>query len=85
MAWMKAELSSGVHRRDLARPLEGVGERSKDLGSVSEKYPVEINHTKKTLKSGFIRGRRELCDGGGMLGERTETGTGEMVSQELSL
>ena len=33
----------------LARTLEGVGESSKDLSSVSEKSPVEMNHTKKTL------------------------------------
>ena len=33
----------------LAQTLEGVGERSKDLGGVSEKSPVEINHTEKTL------------------------------------
>ena len=72
------ELSCPQER--FARTLQGVGERSKDLSSVSEKSPVEINHTKKMLKSGFIQGRRELHDGGGMLGERTETGIGEMVS-----
>ena len=77
------ELRSPQER--LTGALEGVGKRSKDLGSVSEKSPVEINYTKKTLKSWFIRGSRELCDGRGMLGERMETGTGEMVSQELSL
>ena len=62
-----------------------VGERSKDLGSVLEKSLVEINHTEKTLKSGFILVRRKLSDGRGMLGERMETGAVEMVSQELSL
>ena len=44
----------------LARPHEGVGERSKDLGSVSEKSPVEIIHTEKALQSRFIRGRRKI-------------------------
>ena len=39
----------------LARTLEGVGERSKDLGGVLEKSPVKINHTEKTLQSRFIR------------------------------
>ena len=82
---MKAEVSSVIHRRDLPRTLKGVGERSKDLGGVLEKTPIEINHTKKTLQSRFIRGQRKICDGGGMLGERAKTGTGEMVSQELSL
>ena len=38
----------------LARTLEGVGERSKDLHGVSEKSPVEIKHTEKTLQSRFI-------------------------------
>ena len=33
----------------LARTIEGIGERSKDLGSISEKSPVKINHTEKTL------------------------------------
>ena len=75
---------SGPQER-FVQTLKGVGERSKDLGSVSEKSPVEIYHTEKTLQSRFIRGRRKLCDGGGILGERAETGTGEMVSQELSL
>ena len=68
-----------------ALTLKGIGERSKDLGSVLEKFPGEIHHTAKTLQSGFIRGRRKLCDGRGMLGERAETRTGEMVSKELSL
>ena len=47
--------------------------------------PTDEKKKKKKKKSGFIRGRRELHDGRGMLGERAETGTGEMVSQELSL
>ena len=54
------------------------------MGSVLKKSPVEIDHTKKMLKFRFIRGRRKLSDGGGMLGERGETGDGEMVSKELS-
>ena len=40
----------------LARTLEGVGERSKDLGGVSEKSPVEINHTEKTCSPGLSEG-----------------------------
>ena len=80
---------SGVELRGpeerFARTLESFGERSKDLGSVSEKSPVEINHTQETLESRFIRGRRKLHDGIGMLGERTDPGTGEMMAQELGL
>ena len=67
------------------RTFQGVGERSKDLGGVSKKSPVEINHTEKSLQSRFIRGRRKIRDGGGVLGEGAEAGAGEMVSQELSL
>ena len=37
------------------------------------------------METGFIRWRRKIPDGGGVLGERVETGVGEMVSQELSL
>ena len=33
----------------LARTLEGVGERSNDLRGVSEKYPVEIDHTRNSV------------------------------------
>ena len=80
---------SGVELRGpeerFARTLESFGERSKDLGSVSEKSPVEINHNKEKLESRFIQGRRKLSDGGGMLGERTEPGTGEKMAQELGL
>ena len=38
----------------LAWTLEGIGERSKDLGGVLEKSPVKNNHTEKTLQSRFI-------------------------------
>ena len=80
MAWRKAE-SSTLDQRTL----EGVVERSKDLCSVGEKYPLEFNHIKKLLESRFIRGRRKISDGGGMLEERTEAGTSEVMTQELGL
>ena len=54
-----------------------------EKSSVSEKSLVEINHTKKTLQSRFIWGRRKICDGGGVLGKGVEAGAGETVSQEL--
>ena len=53
--------------------------------SVAEKSQVEINHTKKSLKSGFILGRRNISNGRGMLQERAEAGAGEVMTQELSL
>ena len=76
----KGGVKLGGPQERLARTLKGVGERSKDLGGVSEKSLVEINHTEKTLQSRFIRGRRKLSDGGGMLGERAETVTGETIN-----
>ena len=72
-------------RQRLPRTHEGVGERSKDLNSIAEKSLVEINHTKKLLKSGFNQGRRKISDGGGMLEERAEAGTSEAMTQELCL
>ena len=53
------------------------------MRSVSEKSPVEINHIQKTLQSRFIRGRRKIRDGKGVLGKGVEAGAGETVSQEL--
>ena len=44
---------------------------------------VKINHTKESLKSRFIRGRRKILDGGGVLGQRMQASTGEFVSKEL--
>ena len=46
---------------------------------------VKINHTKESLKSRFIHGRRKFTDGGGMLGQGVKAGTGESVSQKLGL
>ena len=37
------------------------------------------------MKYRFIRGRRKILDGGGMLRQRMQAGTGEGVSQELGL
>ena len=45
------------------------------MGSLAEKSLVEINQTESP----------GLSYSEGMLGERTQTGTGEMVSKELSL
>ena len=81
----KGEIEILCPQERFARTFQGIGERSKDLRGVSEKSPVEINHTEKTLQSRFIRGRRKIGDGGGVLGEGAETGAGEMVSQEFSL
>ena len=55
------------------------------MSSVAEKSPVEINHAKKLLESRFIRGRRKISDGRGMLEEKAEAGTGEAMTQELDL
>ena len=63
----KGGVKLGGPQERLARTLKGVGERNKDLGGISEKSPVKINHTEKTLRSRFIRGWRKLCDGGSML------------------
>ena len=46
---------------------------------------VKINHTKESLKSRFIRGRRKILDGRGVHGQRMQAGTGEFVSKELGL
>ena len=46
---------------------------------------VKINHIKESLKSWFIRGRRKISDGRGVLGQRMKAGTGESVSKELCL
>ena len=53
------------------------------MSSVAEKSPVEINHTEKPLKSGFIRGGRKISVGRGMLKESAEARTGETMTQEL--
>ena len=37
------------------------------------------------MKSRFIRRGKNLSDGRGVLGERVETGAGEMMSNELGL
>ena len=64
--------------------LEGIGERSLDSGGVSEQSLVEVYHPEETLKSRFIR-RREISNGRGVLWERMEAGTGEVMAQGLSL
>ena len=46
---------------------------------------VKINHTKESLKSRFIRGRRKILNGGGVLWQRMQAGTGEVVAKELGL
>ena len=84
MAHRKAERARQT-KGQISRTLEGVGERSKDLSSIEEKSLVEINHTEKLLESRFIQGRRKISDGRGMLEERTEAGTGEGMTQEISL
>ena len=63
--------------------LEGVGERNSR--SFSEKSSIEVNHPEETLKSRFIRRRRKIPNGGGMLGKRMEAGTGEVMAKELGL
>ena len=60
---VKGLVKLGGPQERFARTLKGVGERSKELGGVSEKFLIEINHTEKTLKSRFIHGRRKICDG----------------------
>ena len=50
----KSGVKLGGPPERFSRTFEGVGEMSKDLGSISEKSMVEINHTEKTLQSGFI-------------------------------
>ena len=37
------------------------------------------------MKSRFIHGQRKILDGGGVLGQRMQAGTGEAVAKELSL
>ena len=37
------------------------------------------------MKSRFIRGRRKITDGGGVLGQGMKARTGELVWQELGL
>ena len=59
-------------RQRFSRTLEGVGERNKDFISVGKESTVEVLTTKKCLKSRFIRRRREISDGGGVLGEMVE-------------
>ena len=46
---------------------------------------VKINQTKKSLKSRFIRGRRKILDGGGVLRYRMQAGTEEAVAKKLGL
>ena len=58
---------------------------SYDLGSVSEKSLVEVYHPEETLKSRFIRGRRKILNGRGVLWERMEARAGEAMTQELSI
>ena len=65
--------------------LEGIGERSLDSGGVSEQSLVEVYHPEEILKSRFIRRRREISNGRGVLWERMEAGTGEVMAQGLSL
>ena len=43
----------------------------------------KINHTKESLKSRFICGRREIINGGGVLGKGVKAGAGETMAQEL--
>ena len=44
---------------------------------------VKINHTKESLKSRFIRGQKEITNGGGVLGKGVKAGAEETVSKEL--
>ena len=83
LALWKAESSRSDQRRDFPGPFEGIAERSKDLSSVAEKSLVEIIHTKKLLKFGFIQGWRKISNDEGMLEERAEARTGEVMTQEL--
>ena len=65
--------------------LEGIGERSKDSGSVAEKTSVEVDHAEESLKSRFILGQRKISNGGGVLLERVKTGTGYAMAEEFGL
>ena len=65
------------------RALEGVGQRSKNLGGGAEKTAVKVNHTKESLQTRLIRRRRKISDGGGVLRKRVQARTRETVSQEL--
>ena len=44
----------------LFQTLKGISARSKDLSSISEKSPVEIDHTEETLNARLNRGLRKL-------------------------
>ena len=55
------------------------------MGCRAQKTTVKINHTEESLKCRFVHGRRKILDGGGVLGQRMQAGTGESVSKELSL
>ena len=46
---------------------------------------VKINHTKESLKFWFVPGRRNISDGGGVLGQRMQAGAGEAMAKELGL
>ena len=50
----KGGVKFGGPQERFSLTLKGVGERRKDLGGVSEKSQVEINHTEKMLQSRFI-------------------------------
>ena len=72
LAGEKAEFNVGFHWRDIQGPLRAMVREARTR-----------NHTKESLKSRIIRGRREITNGGGVLGMGVKAGAGETVAREL--
>ena len=79
----KAESNTGNHWRDFLGPLRALVRGARTQVVFVKKTSVEIDHTKESLKSRFIQRRRKVSNGGGVLLERMEAGTGEAMAKEL--
>ena len=53
------------------------------MAAERRKQRLKINHTKESLNTRFISGRRKIINGGGVLGKRVQAGTGESVSKKF--
>jgi len=80
---------SGVHgcgpNQELARTLQSVGEGGKDESRVLDELSVEVDHSKKSLKSRFICRHRKLRDDSGVLDQGATAGAAEAMTQKLNL
>jgi len=69
----------------LGRSFQSRGQRMKNLCSLMDKLPVEVDHSQEPLEGRTIHWARKLRDGGTVLLKRGGAGGGHKMTQELHL